>query len=91
MFSRGEARQKYEPALVLPNLTLIPECYQDLAEAFSKQHALSLPPYQPYNCQIDLLPGASVPSCCLYNPSRPEWEAMEKYIGGWMLAFHFFL
>ncbi|KAK7938999.1 hypothetical protein WMY93_002325 [Mugilogobius chulae] len=63
-----------------PDLSHVPEEYHDLAEAFSKERALSLPPHRPYDCAIDLLPGATLPSSRLYNLSRPEREAMEKYI-----------
>ncbi|KAI3368526.1 hypothetical protein L3Q82_025538 [Scortum barcoo] len=54
--------------------------YHDLAPVFSKAKATSLPPHRPYDCPIDLLPGASLPTSRLYNLSRPEREAMEKYI-----------
>ncbi|KAK7887257.1 hypothetical protein WMY93_026878 [Mugilogobius chulae] len=63
-----------------PDLSHVPEEYHDLAEAFSNERALSLPPHRPYDCAIDLLPGATLPSSRLYNLSRPEREAMEKYI-----------
>ncbi|KAI3376970.1 hypothetical protein L3Q82_000205 [Scortum barcoo] len=46
----------------------------------AKQRPPSLPPHRPYDCPIDLLPGASLPTSRLYNLSRPEREAMEKYI-----------
>ena len=48
---------------------------------FSKSHALTLPPHRPYDCAIDLLPGAPLPSSRLFNLSRPERESMEEYIG----------
>lgn len=63
-----------------PDLSSVPEIYHGLATVFSKQRALSLPPHRPYDCQIDLLPGAQLPSSRLYNLSRPEREVMEKYI-----------
>ncbi|CAJ1074290.1 hypothetical protein L3Q82_007477 [Xyrichtys novacula] len=47
---------------------------------FSKEQSLVLPPHRPYDCAIDLLPGAPLPSSRLYNLSRPEREAMEEYI-----------
>ena len=53
-----------------PDLSLVPPIYHDLGEVFSKCRALTLPPYRPYDCAIDLLPGAPL----------PEREAMEKYI-----------
>lgn len=63
-----------------PDLTNVPVEYHDLAEVFSKERALSLPPHRPYDCAIDLLPGATLPSSRLYNLSKPEQEAMERYI-----------
>ncbi|KAJ0068821.1 hypothetical protein NL108_011442 [Boleophthalmus pectinirostris] len=63
-----------------PDLTYVPPEYHDLGEVFSKKKALSLPPHRPYDCAIDLLPGAHLPPARLYNLSRPEREAMETYI-----------
>lgn len=63
------------------DLATVPQIYHDLGEVFSKQRALSLPPHRPYNCAIDLLLGAPLPSSRLYHLSRPEQEAMESYIG----------
>lgn len=48
--------------------------------------ALSLPPHRPYDCAIDLLPGAPLPTSRLYNLSRPEREAIEKYINDSLAA-----
>ena len=47
-----------KPSLPEPVLTGIPSAYHDLAPVFSKESALSLPPHRPYDCAIDLLPGA---------------------------------
>lgn len=63
-----------------PDLTGVPSEYHDLRDVFSKTRAQSLPPHRPYDCTIDLLPGAPLPSSRLFNISRPEREAMEKYI-----------
>lgn len=63
-----------------PDLSSIRLEYHDLGMVFSKDLALSLPPHQPYDCAIDLLPGAPLPTSRLYNLSRPEREAMERYI-----------
>lgn len=41
---------------------------------------MALSPQRPYDCVIDLLPGATLPASRLYNVSHPEKEAMEKYI-----------
>uniref|UniRef100_A0A672F8Z2 Gypsy retrotransposon integrase-like protein 1 n=1 Tax=Salarias fasciatus TaxID=181472 RepID=A0A672F8Z2_SALFA len=62
------------------DLSQVPAAYHDLAPVFSKSKALSLPPHHPYDCSIDLLPGATLPHSRLYNLSRPERTAMETYI-----------
>lgn len=41
-----------------PDLTGIPTIYYDLREVLNKSKAQSLPPHRPYDCAIDLLPGA---------------------------------
>ncbi|KAI3355959.1 hypothetical protein L3Q82_017151, partial [Scortum barcoo] len=61
------------------DLSGVPE-YHDLKEVFNKNKALSLPPQRPYDCAIDLIHGSPLPSSRLYHFSRPESEAMEKYI-----------
>lgn len=63
-----------------PDLSSVPPAYHDLAEVFSKQRALSLPPHRPYDCAIELLPGAPLPTSRLYNLSAPERVSMETYI-----------
>ncbi|XP_014872995.1 uncharacterized protein lrfn4b [Poecilia latipinna] len=63
-----------------PDLSSIPADYHDLAPVFSKSKALSLPPHRPYDCAIELLPGAPLPNSQLYNISRPERETLERYI-----------
>lgn len=42
------------------DLSIIPSEYHDLGAVFSKDKALALPPHRPYDCSIDLLPGASL-------------------------------
>ncbi len=64
----------------LVSLAGVPEAYHDLGAVFSKSRASSLPPHRPYDCAIDLLPGTSPPRGRLYSLSRPEREAMERYI-----------
>uniref|UniRef100_A0A3B3WGT0 Ty3 transposon capsid-like protein domain-containing protein n=1 Tax=Poecilia mexicana TaxID=48701 RepID=A0A3B3WGT0_9TELE len=63
-----------------PDITSVPSEYHDLFTVFSKDKALSLPPHRPYDCAIDLLPGAPLPNSRLYNISRAERQAMEEYI-----------
>lgn len=62
------------------DLADVPSVYHDLAEVFRKDRAQSLPPHRPYDCAIDLLLGAPLPTSRLYSLSLPEREAMEKYI-----------
>ncbi len=69
-----------------PDLSIVPPTYHDLAPVFSKESALSLPPHRPYDCSIDLIPDAPLPSGRLYNLSRPEREAMERYIADSLAA-----
>ncbi len=68
------------PAPEVIDLTNVPSDYHDLQQVFSKTFASSLPPHRPYDCAKDLLPGATLPAKRLYNLSKPEREAMEKYI-----------
>lgn len=63
-----------------PDLSSVPADYHDLGQVFSKGRAQLLPPHCPYDCGIDLLPGAPLPSSCLYSISKPERESMERYI-----------
>ncbi len=68
------------------SLADVPEAYHDLRAVFSKSRASSLPPHRPYDCAIDLLPGTSPPKGRLYSLSRPEREAMERYIHDSLVA-----
>lgn len=61
-------------------LSSVPSTYHELAPVFSKHNGLSLPPHRPYDCAIDLQPGAPLPSNRLHNLSRPDREAMEDHI-----------
>lgn len=58
----------------LPNLTSFP----DLAEVF-KDLALSLRAYSLYDCGIDFLPGALLPTSHLYSLLMPARTLIEKY------------
>ena len=44
-----------------PNLAKVPREYHDLGEVFCKGRATCLPPHRPYNCAINLKPGAAAP------------------------------
>ncbi len=58
----------------------IPSNYQAFQDVFSKQAATRLPPHRPWDCAIDLLPGAKLPKGRVYPLSIPEHKAMEDYI-----------
>uniref|UniRef100_A0AAQ4PKW1 CCHC-type domain-containing protein n=1 Tax=Gasterosteus aculeatus aculeatus TaxID=481459 RepID=A0AAQ4PKW1_GASAC len=58
----------------------VPPAYQDLAAVFSKASAECLPPHRPWDCAIDLVPGATLPRGRIFPLSLPESRAMEKYV-----------
>ncbi|KAI2652744.1 Transposon Tf2-6 polyprotein [Labeo rohita] len=64
----------------LSSTTLLPSCYRDLLEAFSEEKASHLPPHRPYDCSIELQPGAMPTRGRVFPLSQPETEAMERYI-----------
>lgn len=63
-----------------PDLLAVSTEYHDLSQVFIKDLALSLPPHRPYDCGIDLLPGAPLPTSHLYSLFKSEREAMERCI-----------
>ena len=71
---------RQNPPTEPPDVTGVPDVYHDLSAVFSKESASVLPPHRPYDCAIDLLPGAPLPKSRLYNLSQPEKESMKKYI-----------
>ncbi|KAL0167476.1 hypothetical protein M9458_035698, partial [Cirrhinus mrigala] len=58
----------------------IPAEYMSFQDVFSKQAATQLPPHRPWDCAIDLLPGAQLPKKLVYPLSIPEHQALEEYI-----------
>lgn len=66
--------------ITVPDLSAVHTEYHVLAQVFSKDQALPLPPHRPYDFRIGLLPSASFPNSCLYSFSKPEHGAMEHYI-----------
>ncbi len=58
----------------------IPSDYQAIQDVFSKQAATRFQPHRPWDCAIDLLPGAKLPKGRVYRLSIPERKAMEEYI-----------
>ncbi|KAL0165771.1 hypothetical protein M9458_037615, partial [Cirrhinus mrigala] len=66
-----------------PDQTSVPEVpaeYMAFQDVFSKQAATLLPPHQPWDCAIDLLPGTQLPKVRVYPLSIPERQVMEEYI-----------
>ncbi len=61
-------------------VTHVPPEYQSFKDMFSKEAATHLPPHRPWDCCIDLLPGAKLPRGHIYPLSIPERTAMEEYI-----------
>lgn len=62
------------------DLTHVTPEYHELRRGFSKTSACTLTPHKPHDRSIDLLPGSPLPTKRLYNLSKPDREAMEKYI-----------
>ncbi|KAI5085663.1 hypothetical protein C0J45_2345, partial [Silurus meridionalis] len=58
----------------------IPEEYQAFNDVFCAKAATCLPPHRPWDCCIDLLPGAKLPKGRVYTLSAPEHRAMEEYV-----------
>ncbi|KAK3541743.1 hypothetical protein QTP86_002104 [Hemibagrus guttatus] len=58
----------------------LPTEYQDYQCVFSQMAATKLPPRRPWDCAIELLPGAKLPKGRVYPLSIPENKAMEEYI-----------
>lgn len=61
------------------NISSVPSEYHDLKLVFSKDRALSLPPHRPYDCAIELLPGAPLPTKnCTTSPGRRKrpWRSI---------------
>ncbi|KAI2647675.1 Transposon Tf2-11 polyprotein [Labeo rohita] len=58
----------------------VPAEYMAFQDVFSKQAATHLPPHRPWDCAIELLPGAQLPKGRVYPLSILEHQAMEEYI-----------
>ncbi|KAI2644583.1 Transposon Tf2-11 polyprotein [Labeo rohita] len=66
----------------------VPAEYMAFQDVFSRQVATQLPPHQPWDCAIDLLPGAQLPEGQVYPLSIPDRQAMEEYIGDFESRIH---
>ncbi|XP_015279897.1 PREDICTED: retrotransposon-like protein 1, partial [Gekko japonicus] len=54
--------------------------YQDYADVFDEKEADQLPPHRPYDCAINLIPDAPLPSGRLYPMAEPELAALRDYL-----------
>ena len=61
-------------------LQTVPKPYQGFLDVFSKKGADSLPPHRPYDCPIELLPGAEIPFGRIFPLSEKEQDALKIYL-----------
>lgn len=68
---RGPERAEVGGAEALGALTgnerQLPPPYKTYQDVFCEKEADRLPPHRPYDCKIELLPGAQLPISCLYS------------------------
>lgn len=58
----------------------LPQAYHSFEDVFDEVKAEVLPPHRQFDCQIDLVPGASVPSGRLYALTEPENVHLRGYL-----------
>ena len=58
----------------------LPAAYADYADVFEKGEAEKLPPHRPYDCAINLMPGASVPRSRRFRMSADEQKLAREYV-----------
>lgn len=58
----------------------VPEMYQDYKDVFSEVDAEKLPPHRPYDCKIELEPGANLPCSRIYTLTKKEDKYLKEYI-----------
>lgn len=54
--------------------------YRDLAEVFSKRDSDVLPPHQPTNYVIEIMPGAKQPMPKMYSMTLKEMDELQAFI-----------
>uniref|UniRef100_A0A8C5MC00 Gypsy retrotransposon integrase-like protein 1 n=1 Tax=Leptobrachium leishanense TaxID=445787 RepID=A0A8C5MC00_9ANUR len=62
------------------NKVTIPTIYQEFLDVFDEKGVESLPPHRPYDCPIDLIPGAPIPHGHIYPLSEPELKILKEYL-----------
>uniref|UniRef100_A0A8C5P6V7 Gypsy retrotransposon integrase-like protein 1 n=1 Tax=Leptobrachium leishanense TaxID=445787 RepID=A0A8C5P6V7_9ANUR len=60
--------------------TVLPEAYSSFSDVFDEKGVGVLPPRRPYDCPIELLPGAPIPYGRLYPLSELELKVLKGYI-----------
>src|SRR5258708_40218318 len=58
----------------------VPEPYRKYIHLFEKKVAERLLPHRPYDCKIDLIPGAELKHKPIYPMTKKESEVLLKYI-----------
>lgn len=58
----------------------MPKPYHDYIDVFSKRGSDVLPPHQPYDCPIELLPGAEIPFGKIFPLLEREQKALKDYV-----------
>ncbi|XP_031758562.1 uncharacterized protein LOC108647661 [Xenopus tropicalis] len=61
-------------------LSLVPVVYHEFLDIFNERQADILPPHRPYDCPIDLLPGAPIPFGRIYPLAERELTVLQEYI-----------
>lgn len=61
-------------------MTIIPECYHNYADVFSKSRANVLADHRPYDLAIELMPDKTPPFGPLYSLNQPEQAELQAYI-----------
>jgi hypothetical protein len=63
-----------------PDLSHIPEDYQEFQDVFSKTSASTLPPHRSYDLKIELKEGAELPIGRIYPLSEKEMVALQEFL-----------
>ncbi|GAA6018098.1 hypothetical protein JCM10207_006080 [Rhodosporidiobolus poonsookiae] len=69
-----------EPEEIAKLRTQVPERYHEWLDVFSKDSADTLPPHRPYDLEIHIEEGKSVPPAKLYSLSAAELQVLADYI-----------
>lgn len=65
---------------LMGNESEIPSQYMAYQDVFCEKEADKLPPHRPYDCKIDLVPGAQLPPSKIYAMSEVESAALREFL-----------